>query len=85
MMTMNTLENSTPSTVTHRFSTTGITCAGCANKAGSILNGLRGVVSARLDHVTNTAEIEVVRELLSFDDLLTALRPAGYGLVREAA
>ena len=43
------------------------------------------MVSARLDHVTNTAEIEVVRELLSFDDLLTALRPAGYGLVREAA
>lgn len=69
----------------HVLNTTGITCAGCANKAGSILNGLRGVVSARVDHVTNTAEIEVVRDMLTFDDLLAALRPAGYGLVREAA
>lgn len=69
----------------YTFNTTGITCAGCAYKAGSILNGMRGVVSARVDHVTNTAEIEVVRDMLTFDDLLDALRPAGYGLVREAA
>ena len=75
----------TASTVTYRFATTGITCAGCANRAGSILSGLRGVISARVDHVTNTAEIEVVRDMLTFDDLLAALRPAGYGLVREAA
>jgi Cu+-exporting ATPase len=67
------------------LNTTGITCAGCANKAGSILNTLAGVVSARVDHVTNTAEIEVVSGLLSFDDLLAALKPAGYGLLREAA
>jgi len=72
-------------TVMHTFNTTGITCAGCANKAGSILNTLIGVVSAKVDHVTNTAEIEVVRDLLTFDDLLAALQPAGYGLVREAA
>ena len=69
----------------YTLNTTGITCAGCANKAGTILNGLRGVVSARVDHVTNTAEIEVVSGMLTFEDLLAALRPAGYGLVREAA
>lgn len=69
----------------HVLNTPGITCAGCANKAGAILNGLRGVVSARVDHVTNTAQIEVVSDMLTFDDLLAALRPAGYGLVREAA
>lgn len=69
----------------YTLNTTGITCAGCANKAGSILNTLAGVVSARVDHVTNTAEIEVVSGLLSFDDLLAALKPAGYGLLREAA
>ena len=82
---MSTPGNDTASTVTYRFVTTGITCAGCANKAGTILNGLRGVVSARVDHVTNTAEIEVVSGMLTFEDLLAALRPAGYGLVREAA
>ena len=69
----------------YTLNTTGITCAGCANKAGTILNALRGVVSARVDHVTNTAEIEVVSGMLTFEDLLAALRPAGYGLVREAA
>lgn len=68
----------------YRLNTTGITCAGCANKAGSILNTLTGVVSAPVDHVTNTAEIEVVSGLLSFDDLLAALKPVGYGLLREA-
>ncbi|MCB9182272.1 MAG: heavy-metal-associated domain-containing protein [Flavobacteriales bacterium] len=82
---MNTPDNDTASTVTYRFATTGISCAGCANRAGSILSGLRGVISAHVDYVTSTAEIEVVRGMLTFDDLLAVLRPAGYGLVREAA
>ncbi len=69
----------------YQLNTTGITCAGCANKAGSILNTLPGVISAKVDHVTNTAELEVVSGLLSFDDLLAALKPADYGLLREAA
>lgn len=72
-------------TEVHRFSTTGITCAGCANKAGDILNKLPGVVSATADHVTRTAEVEVVEGAISLDDLLTALKPAGYGLVPQAA
>ncbi|WKZ64983.1 MAG: cation transporter [Flavobacteriales bacterium] len=69
----------------HRFSTTGITCAGCANKAGDILNKLPGVVSATADHVTRTADVEVVQGTLTQEDLLNALRPAGYGLLPVAA
>lgn len=72
-------------TEAHRFSTTGITCAGCANKASDILNKLPGVVSATADHVTRTAEVEVVQGTIALDDLLTALKPAGYGLIPQAA
>jgi P-type Cu2+ transporter len=69
----------------HRFTTTGVTCAGCANSAGSILNKLPGVISARVDHVDKQAEIEVVKGTLTIDDLLNALKPAGYGLIAQAA
>ncbi|MBL7955474.1 MAG: cation transporter [Flavobacteriales bacterium] len=69
----------------HRFSTTGITCAGCANKVGDILNKLPGIISARVDHVDKQAEIEVVKGTLTVDDLLNALKPAGYGLIAQAA
>ena len=62
-----------------------ITCAGCANKAGDILNKLPGVVSATADHVTRTADVEVVQGTLAQEDLLNALRPAGYGLLPVAA
>jgi len=69
----------------HRFSTTGITCAGCANKAGDLLNKLPGVVSATADQVTRTADVEVVQGALTQEELLNALRPAGYGLHPVAA
>ncbi|MBK6342749.1 MAG: hypothetical protein IPF41_09215 [Flavobacteriales bacterium] len=38
-----------------------------------------------LDHVEKLAEIEVVKGSLSIDDLLNALKPAGYGLIAQAA
>ena len=69
----------------HRFTTTGVTCAGCANSAGTILNKLPGVISARVDHVEKLAEVEVVKGTLSIDDLENALKPAGYGLIALAA
>ena len=69
----------------YHLSATGISCAGCANKAGSILDKLTGVVSARVDYVSKKAVIEVVSGMLSLDDMLAVLKPAGYGLLREAA
>lgn len=72
-------------TEAHRFTTTGVTCAGCANSVGTILNKLPGVISARVDPVEKTAAIEVVKGTLTIDDLANALKPAGYGLIRQAA
>lgn len=69
----------------HHFTTTSITCAGCANKAGAILNKLPGVISARVDHLASTADVEVVLGMLSAEDLLAVLRPTGYGLLPIAA
>jgi|GEM_PF-3241826 len=69
----------------HTFSMTGLHCAGCANTASTVLNSLAGVVSARVDHVANAAEIEVVRDMLTYEDMLAALKPAGYGIIREVA
>lgn len=72
-------------TEAHRFTTTGVTCAGCATSVGTILNKLPGVVSARVDHLEKTADIELVKGTLSIDDLASALKPAGYGLIQQAA
>lgn len=69
----------------HRFTTTGVTCAGCASSVGTILNKLPGVISARVDHVEKLAEVEVVKGTLSIDELENALKPAGYGLIAQAA
>lgn len=67
-----------------RCSTTGITCAGCANSATTILKRLPGVVSVRVDAATGTAEVEIVPGAIALNDLLTALQPAGYGLIPQA-
>ena len=48
-------------------------------------NKLPGVISARIDHVEKLAEVELVKGTLSLDDLAKALKPAGYGLVAQAA
>ncbi|MCW5898971.1 MAG: cation transporter [Flavobacteriales bacterium] len=72
-------------TEVQRFTTTGVTCAGCASSVGNILNKLPGVISARIDHVVDLAEVELVKDTLSLDDLLNALKPAGYGLIAQAA
>lgn len=72
-------------TEVHRFTTTGVTCAGCASSVGTVLNKLPGVISARVEHVEKLAEVEVVKGTLSIGDLSNAVKPAGYGLIRQAA
>ncbi len=66
---------------TLRFTTTGITCGGCANSATNILKRLPGVVAVRVDAASNTAEVEVERGTTGLEELLAALKPAGYGLI----
>jgi copper chaperone CopZ len=72
-------------TEAQRFTTTGVTCAGCESRVGNILNKLPGVLSARVDHVEKLAEVEVVKGTLSIDDLEKAVKPAGYGLIAQVA
>ncbi|HRD53245.1 MAG TPA: heavy-metal-associated domain-containing protein [Flavobacteriales bacterium] len=79
------MDHTNNATETLRFTTTGITCAGCANSATSILKRLPGVVEVRVDVATGTAEVDVVQGAIALNDLLTALKPAGYGLIPQAA
>ncbi|HRQ86147.1 MAG TPA: heavy-metal-associated domain-containing protein [Flavobacteriales bacterium] len=74
--------NTTPTEIL-RFTTTGITCGGCANSVTTILQRLPGVVAVRVDAASSTAEVEVERGALGLEELLTALKPAGYGLIPE--
>ncbi len=84
-MTMDTTSSNTSTAIAttekHRFTTTGVTCAGCANKVQDILAKLPGVKGIQVDHLNKTAEVEVVKGAITLDDLLIALRPAGYGLI----
>lgn len=80
-----TMDHTINATETLRFTTTGITCAGCANSVTTILKRLPGVVAVRVDAASNTAEVEIVQGAIVLNDLLTALKPAGYGLIPQAA
>jgi len=64
-----------------RFTTTGITCGGCANSVRTILGRMAGVVHVAVDLAGNTAEVEVERGSVTAEELATALKPAGYGLI----
>lgn len=75
----------TTRTETLRFTTTGITCGGCANSATRILDRLPGVVAVRVDAASSTAEVEVERGAVDLEALRAALKPAGYGLIPKAA
>lgn len=62
------------------FTTTGITCGGCANSVRTILGRMAGVVHVAVDVEKGTADVEIERGSLSVDQLNKALEPAGYGL-----
>ena len=42
-----------------------------------------GVVHVAVDVAGNTAEVEVERGTVTAEELATALKPAGYGLIRQ--
>jgi len=71
------------STETYRFSTTGITCGGCANSVTTILKRLPGVLGLQVDVAGKTATVQVQPGGPSVEVLQEALKPAGYGLIPE--
>ncbi len=69
----------------HSFMTTGITCGGCVNSVTKILSALSGVLSVAVDVAGQKATVEVVKDAVTNDELSTALKPAGYGFIAQAA
>lgn len=63
------------------FTTTGVSCGGCANSVQAILDMLPGVVNVKVNVEAETADVEIERGSLTIDELNKALQPAGYGLV----
>ena len=70
-----------PATERFRFTTSGITCGGCANSVRTILGRLPGVLHVQVDVHGHTAEVEVERGTISREELADALKPSGYGLI----
>ena len=64
-----------------RFTTTGITCGGCANSVRTILGRLPGVLHVQVDVAGHTAEVEVERGSITAEELASALKPSGYALI----
>ena len=67
------------------FTTTGISCGGCANSVRAILDRLPGVVHVDVDVDGGTADVEIERGSLTVDQLNKALEPAGYSLAPAQA
>jgi len=57
----------------------GMTCASCVNKITAALKGVNGVVSATVNLAAETADIGFMPGVATVDDLVKAVRGAGYG------
>lgn len=82
--TMNT-QATLPATERFRFTTTGITCGGCANSVRTILGRLPGVLHVQVDLAGHTAEVEVERGSITPENLAAALKPSGFALIHANA
>ncbi len=67
------------------FSSTGIKCSGCANSVRTILGGLPGVTEVEVDVLRKTVDVEIRTGEVTAEQLVAALKPAGYGLLPKAA
>jgi len=72
-------------TVTHSFTTTGITCGGCVNSVTKVLSAISGVLSVAVDVPGQSASVDVVKGAVTDDELSTALKPVGYGFIAQTA
>ena len=65
------------------FKATGMGCAGCAARIGTVLNEQPGVKEASVSFVSGRATVEFDESRCSTDSLVQAVKDAGYGLVPE--
>ncbi|MFH0765244.1 MAG: copper-translocating P-type ATPase [Calditrichota bacterium] len=61
-----------------RFLIENMSCASCAGKIEKALNRLPGVVQVNVNPASKAAELEIISESLSDDDVLRALQEIGY-------
>ncbi len=61
----------------------GMTCANCAATVErALIKKVPGVLQAAVNFATETAHVEYVPELSSIDDMITAIKAAGYEAIR---
>jgi copper chaperone CopZ len=73
---MDTHESSRTPAEDATLSITGMTCSGCANTVKRVLSRLPGVTRAEVDHTSGRATVSGTARP---EDLVAAVRAAGYG------
>lgn len=60
------------------LSTTGLHCRSCSMLVDMTVGELDGVVEVHTDHVTGETKLKFDAQSVQIDDVLTAIREAGY-------
>ena len=63
----------------------GMTCASCVKRVEDALRGLKGVSEASVNLASEKAAITYDPALVSIDDMIRAVKDAGYGVATETA
>lgn len=70
--------------VTARLNTTGMHCGSCAMLIDLTLGDMEGVSEVTTDYATGVSAVTFDPDIVSVDDLIGAVRTAGYDAVRDS-
>lgn len=73
------------STTEVTLKTTGLHCRSCSTMVDMTVGELDGVESVATDHETGDTKVSFRADLVSIDDILTAIRSAGYDAENPAS
>ncbi len=62
---------------------TGLHCASCVKRTEDSLNKVNGVLSAVVNLATNTATVNFIEDIASYDDFKKAITSIGFGVTEE--
>ncbi|MFA5844275.1 MAG: copper ion binding protein, partial [Coriobacteriia bacterium] len=63
------------------FAITGMTCASCSAVVEKTLSRMPGIAKASVNLATETASVDFDPAVVSVDDIITAVKKAGYGAI----
>jgi copper chaperone CopZ len=66
---------------TELIKVTGMTCGGCVNSLTRALKSINGVDAVQVDLSTGDTQVQYDENLTSLEQLRSAVKNAGYGLV----